>query len=95
MGNFLETIISGIIKERFPAAAIEAVTVETGTDSDGEPVLRIRIVIDADIGKLEPHRLAGLARHIRSKLSEYQERAFPIIRTISKQDNECLKREAA
>jgi len=95
MANSLEEIVSGIVRERFADAIIDSIAVEADEDNDGDPILRITVVFASEIANIESHKLAGLARHLRPKLTERKESGFPIFRFISKRDNDRLTHEAA
>lgn len=95
MAQTLEEVISGIVKERFADAVIDSITVMADVDSDGDPILRVTVVFDSEIAKIEPSKLAGLARHVRPKIMERNDAAFPIFRFMSKRDNERLRHAAA
>ncbi len=91
----IEDVVSEIVHQRFPDALIDSVTVDADSDSDGDPILRITVVFASDMTSLEAHKLAGLARHVRPRLEERQNVAFPIFRFISKSDNDRLRHAAA
>lgn len=95
MANSLEDIISGIIKERFSDAVIDSIKVKPDFDSDGDRILRVTIVFDSEIAKLDPSRLAGLTRHVRPKIENRKDAGFPIFRFMSKRDSDRLSHEAA
>lgn len=95
MANSLEEIISGIVKERFADAIIDSVKVEGDFDYDGERILRVTVVFESEIAKLDPSRLAGLTRHVRPKIEKRRDAGFPIFRFMSKRDSDRLTHEAA
>lgn len=95
MAKSLEDIISGIVKERFADSTIDSIAVEADVDSDGEPILRVTVVFDSEIAKLEPSRLTGLVRHVKPRIMERKDGAFPIFRFMSKRDSDRLRHEAA
>ncbi|HEX2763053.1 MAG TPA: hypothetical protein VHM92_04285 [Allosphingosinicella sp.] len=95
MAVSLEEIVSEIVRQRLTDAEIDSIKVEADSDSDGDPILRITIVFDSEIAKLESSKLAGLARHMRPKLQERKEAGFPIFRFLSKRDSDRLRHAAA
>lgn len=95
MAISLEEAISGIVKERFADAVIESIEVSPDLDSDGDRILRVTVVFESEIASLEPSKLAGLTRHVRPRIENLRDAAFPIFRFISKRDNDRLKHEAA
>ena len=95
MAESLKDLVLGIVKARFPDAEIDSISVTPDSDSDGDPILRVMIVVRSDITSLDSQRLSGLARHIRPRLIEHNEYGFPIIRVMTKRDRENLPNEAA
>ena len=95
MANTLEEIISGIIRERFTDAIIDSVKVRADVDSDGDRILRVTVVFESELAKLDPSRLAGLTRHVRPRIAKRQDAGFPIFRFMSKRDSDRLSHEAA
>lgn len=95
MADSLEKIISGIVKERFADVKIDSIKVIGDVDSDGERILRVTVVFESEIAKLDPSKLASLTRHIRPKIEKRQDAGFPIFRFMSKRDSDRLTHEAA
>lgn len=95
MANSLEKIISGIVRERFKGAEIDSISVSPDLDSDGDPILRVTVVLTSDVSQLESSKLAGLTRHVRAKIVNRKDAAFPIFRFMTKSDSDRLKRAAA
>ena len=90
----LQAMIESVIRQRL-GPSIEAVSVERGTDSDGDPVLNIIVVFDGKRAGVDAHRLVGIARHLRPRLEQQNVDAFPMVRLISKSDAAKMKNEAA
>jgi len=84
----LKQAIETVVRSRFPSIDIRHVLVEEGEDHDGDPVLFVKIVFDAPLEHLDPARLSGITRHIRSRLAELNEDRFPHSRFISLSDYE-------
>jgi hypothetical protein len=95
MASSLEEVILETVKERFSDAMIESISIDPDKDSDGDAILRITIIFDSDIEKLESAKLTGLVRHVRPKLAAQKEDRFPIFRFVSKRENDRLKHAAA
>jgi hypothetical protein len=55
----------------------------------------IRLIVDEGKGRLDAKRASGLTRHVRSKLAEIGESAFPLLSFISKNEAGELNTEAA
>ncbi|MDX1780144.1 MAG: hypothetical protein R3256_02390 [Thalassovita sp.] len=87
-GEALRKLVEEVVKERFQDIQIDHVDVEGDVDQDGDAVLRIRIVFDADISEMKAEKMSGLPRHLRSALARIGEIRFPITSYISKNDYE-------
>jgi hypothetical protein len=80
-------VIEAVIRERFVDAGIEAVRVNKETDYDGDAIFRVTVVFNPkDNHPLDAHKTASITRHIRHKLLEEHEEAFPILAFVSKAD---------
>ena len=88
LDNKIREAVESIVKERFDNVEIVRVDVEEGRDHDGEDVLYVRVVFDADVNELRAERMSGLVRHLRSRLGELGETRFPLTRYLSKSDYE-------
>jgi hypothetical protein len=95
MTKTLEEIVSTVVKERIDSVDVHSVTVTPQEDTDGDPILVVTVVLSSDLSKFESRKLLGLARHVRSKIVEQSESAFPIFRFMSKSDSERLRHAAA
>jgi hypothetical protein len=95
MDDALRELFSEVVKERFPDAVIDDITVVADEDSDGDPILRVTIVFDSEIADIEARSVASLTRHARPKLREHNDNRFPIFRFLSKRDNDRLAHAAA
>ena len=78
-------LIERVVRERFSGVTIQSVTVMKDADDDDDAVFLVTVVFDQK-GPLDPQKTAGLARHVRHKLLERKENAFPIISFVSKSD---------
>lgn len=85
-------LIEATVRERFAGVEIESVSVEEDTDFDGETVFRVRVVFNHN-GPLDAHKTSGIVRHLRHRLVERHEGAFPIVAFVSKTD--ATERKAA
>lgn len=95
MAPSLQQLVSQVVQERFRGVAIDRVEVMPDVDHDGDPVLRITVVFDAEIEDVDVDELVGWVRHLRPKLLERGEEAFPITRFMTKRDYDSLRHEAA
>lgn len=67
-------------------AKIVAVDVVSDTDSDGEDVLRIKVVFESDSGKLNTEKASKAIRTLRTALSKESEERFPLLSFVAKAD---------
>ncbi|MBB5518074.1 hypothetical protein [Amphiplicatus metriothermophilus] len=88
MQGKIRDIVEQVVKDRFPDARILSVSVNEDEDFEGERILRVTVVFDSATGLLDSQRAASLVRHMRPKLREAGEEAFPILSFISKADAE-------
>lgn len=84
----VEKAIEEIVRDRFSNIKIISVDVEEGEDHDGDPVLLVRVVFDAEIDDFDASRLSGITRHLRTKLFDMDESRFPLTRFVSRKDVE-------
>jgi len=95
MPESIEDVVKDVVSTNFDDVVIDSIDVEADRDSDGDPILRITVVFDADINTVDGTALAGLIRHLRPRLREQNEEAFPIFRFMTKKDSDGLRRAAA
>ena len=73
-----QEIIERVVKERFAPARIVKVMVEEDLDHDGDEILRVRIVFEAEDDKLDTDKVLGLIGLLRRGLEKIKEERFPI-----------------
>jgi hypothetical protein len=82
--------IAKVVKETlaidFGNVRIIDVRVQDEQDSDGDAVLRVEVVFEGTRNDMDVSKLAGVVRHIRPKLSEIDENAFPVFSFIARGD---------
>lgn len=93
--NALKRIIEAVFKDHFDEVTIESVTVAHDIDEDGDAILRIAVIFNGKAKQLNAERASGLLRHMRPKMAEIGEDAFPIISFIAKSDIGARNTEAA
>ncbi|HEY6430806.1 MAG TPA: hypothetical protein VIZ17_02395 [Acetobacteraceae bacterium] len=87
----LEGIVEQLLKERFPGAEVDRVAVDPDTDADGDPVLRITVVLSTAPAILQKERLVSFTRHLKSRLHEVEVGEFPILSFVSRTEANKLK----
>lgn len=87
-------VIESLLRERFDDVAFESVSVERDTDEFGDDILRVRVVFDSVLKVLDPRKTSGLLRHLRPRIAELGEDAFPVMFYIAKSELGKVKSEA-
>jgi hypothetical protein len=91
----VQKLFDRVVRERFKDYAIQSVTAVRDTDYEDDDVFRVTVVFDHK-GPLDPHKSAGLVRHLRHALmAELQDNTFPIVAFVSKSDAARMGTEAA
>jgi len=76
-----------------PAEVLE-LDVSEDTDVDGDRVLRLLVTFRSHEDRLEPKKLAGLVRHIRSKLMARGDERFPLVTFRTEKEAREIRAEA-
>jgi len=84
----IHRVVEDVVKQRFDNVDIVRVDIEEALDHDGEEVLLVRVVFDADLSAMKADRMSGLVRHLRSSLAKIGEARFPLTSYLSKSDFE-------
>jgi hypothetical protein len=79
----LDELILATLKDEFENIEISEFAVVKDTDSDGDEILRVRVVFDNDRQPLNTRKRIGLLRHLRPKLEKIGQPAFPIFSFIA------------
>ena len=79
----VEGVVRDLATERFGQAMEFEVDVQPDFDSDGEPILRITIVVEST-SALSTSGLTSFVRHLRSQLAAQDVEDFPVITYVSK-----------
>jgi hypothetical protein len=82
----IEMVVKNVLAADFDKVKIFEVRVRDETDSDGDKVLRVEVIFEGARKDLDAGKLSGAVRHVRPKLSEIGEEAFPLFSFISKGD---------
>lgn len=89
----VQKVVETVVKERFPDDVIRLVTAVKDVDSDGDPVLRVTVVFDSRHGLLDSDRMAGLVRHLRTRLAGADADLFPVVSYIALEEAAKLRSE--
>lgn len=87
--------IAEVVRDRLSDARIVDVSVAEDVDHDGDDILRVEVVFEAEGDRLDPSRVRGLIRHIRSRLAGLHEDRFPMMSFQTPRDVEGRSPEAA
>jgi hypothetical protein len=85
----IDRIIEVVEKELardFANLKIIEVKVRGDVDFDNEEVLRVDVVFEGEKKDVDASVLSGVVRHVRPKLTEIGEKAFPLFSFISNRD---------
>lgn len=84
MAYDFSAVIDRVVRDRF-GNVIDSVRVVEGRDFEGDRVFVINVTFNGK-GPLDDELTAGVIRHIRQRLREESDDAFPIISFTSKAD---------
>ncbi len=91
----LKATIKEVLMELFPDAPIEDVFPNPMVDDDGDPILRIFVVLGNTKEKLDPKARLGLIRKLRTRLAEIGHDEFPVVSFYSSDEARKLRFETA
>ena len=80
MQENIDDILKKVIQEQLSPARIVDVHSEEAEDHDGDPIMRIRVVYEAEKNRLDPKKIASLVRQLREPLNSLPSvERFPIL----------------
>jgi len=91
----LEKVIRDVLKERFGNVKFDTIDIKRDYDADGDEILRILVVVEDAVKRLDASRASTVQRYMRPKLADIQETAFPVISYVSRSDYRKQKAAAA
>lgn len=91
----LEQCLGDIIRDHTSKASVASVSVVDDVDHDGDPILRIQVVVRGDSFRLDPQDTLNTSRLVWQALLERKDSRFPIIRYVSEGDLSRLAHAAA
>ena len=80
--------VYAVIAERFSDVDIVDVSIKCREDFSDENTIEIKVIFNAEGGKLEPGLMSGLVRHLAPELKKVDVDAFPIMRYIAADEAE-------
>ncbi len=79
----LERLVQSILKEIFGDARIGDVFVASALDEDGDEILLIKVEFDGTEDQFDARKATSVVRHMRPRLAEIGQQAFPVISYLS------------
>jgi len=87
--------VESTVKDRFPGGEIVSIRIQEDTDHEGDPILRIDLIVGGRARVLNPKRTMGLTGDLRSRLADVGMTSFPVLSFISETEARKLRNEAA
>jgi len=91
----VKAVLRSVLEDRLENANISDIIVRRDLDHDGDEIFDVMVVIDSKRLNLDPNRTTGVVRHLRPKLAEIGETAFPILTYVLKSSLKKSPPEAA
>ena len=80
MQENIDEILKKVVQEQLSPARIVDVHSEEAEDHYGDPIMRIRVVYEAERNRLDPKKIASLIRQLREPLNSLPTaERFPIL----------------
>ena len=76
-----------VLMRQFARLDLVSLDVKGGFDHDGDPILHVTVIYDAENTELEASSLSGLVRHLRRALAEHGEDRFPVVSFIDAEES--------
>jgi hypothetical protein len=87
--------VRGPLEAQLESVELISIDVTEDFDHDGDAILRIKVTFRADSRKLDPSKVKGLIRHLRTALAKVNEDRFPVVSFRTDTDVEDEASEAA
>ena len=87
----ISKVIAQILSRDFKCIAITKVDVEKDVDHDGDPILRIDVVVDGERTDLDGREISSAVRRIRPALEDVEGTPFPVIAFIDSREYETTR----
>lgn len=92
-GNKIRAVIERLAKEEIADVRLYRVDTERGVDSDGEPIVRVAVVVDHP-DRIRSSAMTAFARAVRREIAR-EDGAYPLISFRSLADDKGMRSEAA
>ena len=90
----LTELADAVIRRQFSDAVVETVAVQPDVDHDGDAILRVTVVVQDGIVRLDPEKVLEVVGQLWFDLGEAGTESFPIVSYMTKADAARLKLEA-
>jgi hypothetical protein len=82
----IEEIVRDTLTAEFQKIQFSDVQVREELDSDGDRILHVYVIFEGAPKHADIRKLSGAVRHVRPKLTEAGETAFPLFSFLSRDD---------
>lgn len=82
----LTELVETVVRRQFSDAVIHAVAVKPDVDHDGDAILRVTVVVEDGIERLDPEKVLDTSGNLWSELGEAGIESFPIVSYVTKAD---------
>jgi len=82
----LTGLVGAVIRRQFSDAVIHAVAVKPDVDHDGDDILRVTVVVQDGIERLDPKKVLDTSGDLWAELGDAGIESFPIVRYMTKAD---------
>ena len=76
-----------ILQDELKPAKIVRLKSVSALDHDGDPIIRIRVVYEADNNRLDPNKTLALSRILSNKLRETFAKTYPVFYFLTKEED--------
>ena len=82
----LTELVEAVVRRQFSDAVIHAVAVKPDVDHDGDDILRVTVVVQDGVERLDPEKVLDASGSIWSALDEAGIESFPIVSYMTRAD---------
>ncbi len=98
MGTMLDNealtgLVDRIVREQFSDTIVHAVRAKPGLDHDGDAILRVTVVVQDGVERLDPEKVVKTLGLLWSELGDAGNESFPIVSYRTRADDARLKHE--
>ena len=91
MQENIDETLKRIVQHELAPAKIVDLHSEEAEDADGDPILRIMVIYEAEQNRLDPYKVLGLVEHLRVPLRTLPVDRFPILSFMIPDEVEALE----